>query len=65
MLDIGTQKPQGKTFALNVAIRNPKGDVLRYKLLETDNAAELHDFWQQHSNTPRKKKVEVAKNESK
>lgn len=60
MLNIGTQKPQGKTFAINVAVRNHKGDVVRYKQLETDDAAELHDFWQLHSNTPRKKKVEVA-----
>lgn len=56
MFDIGTQKPQGKTFAINVAIRNPRGEIVSYKSLETDSAAELFDFWQVNSGTPNNKK---------
>ncbi len=57
-INIGTQKPQGKTFAINLAQRNAKGEVTRYKYFETDSADELHDFWQQNSPQPKKKKVE-------
>lgn len=61
MLDLGTQKPQGKTFAINVAMRNPQGKVVGYKYLETDDATELASFYDLHAGTPRKKnkKVEV------
>lgn len=54
-LDIGTQKPQGKTFAINLAQRNAAGVVTRQKYFETDDAGELHDFWQKNSTTPRKR----------
>lgn len=62
MLEIGTQKPQGKTFAINVAQKNAKGEVTRYKYFETDSADELHDFWQKNSTTPRKREGKKQNN---
>jgi len=60
MLDIGTQKPQGKPFAINLAIRNAKGEVTRYRYFEAESAAELFDIWQKNSTSPgRKKKAET------
>lgn len=62
MLDIGTQKPQGKTFSLNLAIRDTRGRIMRYKSIETDSATELHDFWQFNSvQANKKRKVEENK----
>jgi hypothetical protein len=60
MLNIGTQRPQGKAFAINMAVRNAKGEATRYKYYETDDAAELHDFFQQNSVRPRNKKKAIT-----
>lgn len=49
MLEIGTQKPQGKAFAINIAQRNARGEITRYKYYEADTAAELSDIWEKNS----------------
>lgn len=56
MIDIGTQKPQGKTFAINLVLRNPKtGVVTGVKYFETDSASELSDIWTRYNGLPTKK----------
>ena len=56
MITLGNQKPQGKPFAINLAIRNPKNGQVTYKYFEAESGAELHDFWQRHQPVDKKKK---------
>ena len=56
MLNIGTQKPQEKPFAINLAIRNANGEVTRYKYYEADSGDELYDIWEKHTAKPNNKR---------
>ena len=62
-LEIGTQRPQGKALAINIATRNAHGEVTRYKYYESDSAAELSDIWEKNNmqKKPGKKKDATTK----
>lgn len=52
---IGNQKPQGRPFAINMALRKKNGDVIKMVYMEFDSASELYEAWAKNQVVRKKK----------
>ena len=52
---IGNQKPQGKPFAMNIAVHDIKGNI-KMKYIEAESGSELYQKWIETKGVPKKKK---------